>query len=150
MPSIPRSAARSLRCSTLALLLALSVGASAQEPGRGPPPDGPRMARGEGGHRGPPSAERVAKELGLDAAQTKSLQALFDKHRARMEQSHARMREEHEAMRREHDAELRKLLGDKKFEQFKAKREEHGPPHGRRPPPGSPRGAPEERPGRGD
>lgn len=136
MPSI----ARSLRCSFLALLLALSVGASAQERPQGPPPDGPRMPRGEGGHRGPPSAERVAKELGLDAAQTKALQALFDKHRARMEQSHERVREEHEAMRREHDAELRRLLGDKKFEQFKAKREEHGPPHGRRPPPGGPRG----------
>lgn len=148
MPSAPTRP----RLAVVAVLSLAFVGVFAAQAQQGPPPDGPPHGRemGRGGHRGPPSAERVAKELGLDAAQTKSLQALFDKHRARMEQSRERMREEHEAMRREHDAELRKLLGDKKFEQLKAKREEHGPPHGRRPPPGGPRGAPEGRPGRSD
>ncbi|MCC7247083.1 MAG: hypothetical protein IT473_00490 [Lysobacter sp.] len=141
MPSAPtRPRLVVVAALSLAFAGAFALAAHAQQ--GSPPPGGPPHGRemGKGGHRGPPSAERVAKELGLDAAQTKSLQALFDKHRARMQQSHERVREEHEAMRREHDAELRKLLGDKKFEQFKAKREEHGPQRGRRPPPGGPRG----------
>jgi Spy/CpxP family protein refolding chaperone len=125
----------------LLLLAALAVCATAlAEPPQGPPPGG----------RGGPPIERLAKDLGLDAAQTTQVQAIFEQQHARMEAERAQFessgtrpsREEMQAHHEQANADLRAQLATvltpeqlAKFDALPKRQRPGGPPGGRQEPP---------------
>jgi hypothetical protein len=128
-----------IRHGIAALLLASAFVAQAQQtppPPAGGPPQGARPGMERSGRRGPPpppTAELV-RELGLNDAQARALDGIFERHRERMAQARQHAREQHEEIVRGTDAELRKLLDARQYERFEAWRAEHRPP----PPPAGP------------
>ena len=120
---------RKIAMLSVALPLALACAVHAQTPAA--PPRSPHDRDGAAQRTPdppPPPTEALRRALALDDAQTRALDGVMRRHHEQMTQLHEQMREQRERIDRQTDAEVRKLLGEQRFAQFRQWMSEHRPP----------------------
>lgn len=99
------------------------------------PPDAPGAGNAERrpSPPRPPSVAELQRDLGITAAQAKSVSEALAAHHAQMRQLEDGARDQRQALRARTDAQLKATLGEAGFQRFQAWRAEHRPPQGRPP-----------------